>query len=333
MSYQAILAELKTKKYKPFYWLEGEEDYLIDQLTGYIEAEVLTPAEKEFNFTVFYGKDAAWADLINACRRYPMFSDWQVVILKEAQTMKDLDKLEPYFEKPLSSTILVVSYKWGKYDGRTRLAKLVKEKGSLLTTKRMDDRQLLVWIQEYLREKGYGISEKAVMLLIEHTGNELSRITNETDKLLLNLKRGTDINDQHIQDYIGISKEYNVFELQKALGNKDLVSVMKIIHYFQGNPKVAPLQMLLTLLYAYFNKVNQITHARAGSEYELSKEIGVPQYYFKDYAAASRIYGKGGSEKALLLLHEYNLKSIGIGSEGGNNPGLLKELVYKMMDC
>ncbi len=333
MTYAGILEELKEGRFKPFYWLEGEEDYPIDQLTGWLEENLLDPTEKEFNFTVFYGKDADWAQVINACRSYPMFSERQLVILKEAQTMKDLEKLEPYFEKPLSSTILVVCHKWGKYDGRTRLSRLAREHGSVLTTKKLDERQLQAWVLEYFTSKDYRIGPKALSLLIEHTGNEMSRIANEGAKLLLNLKPGIEISDQHIQDYIGISKEYNVFELQKALGAKDLLGSMKILHYFEGNPKVAPVQMLLTLLFSYFSKVYQINHTPPMDEYALCKAIGIPQFFYRDYATASRKYGKKGTEKALLLIHEYNLKSIGIGGDGNNGPGLMKELVYHLMQA
>lgn len=330
MSYESILKELKEKKYKPYYWLEGEEDFYIDQLAGYLEDQVLTPTEKEFNLTVFYGKDADWVALVNACRRYPMFAEKQVVMLKEAQTMKDLEKLEPYFEKPLSSTLLVVTHKWGKLDGRKRIAKLIKERGGLLTTKKYPDNQLPGWVAKYAADQGFLISEKAIILLVDHIGNELTRLANEIDKLLLNIKGKTKIDEQDVETYVGISKEYNVFELQKALGKKDLGKSMRILYYFQANPKAAPVEKILPVLYNFFNKVYLLLHSRTRNEKELAEEIGVELFFIRDYTVAARNFGLAGTEKALLLLHEYNLKNIGIDDDTGP-AGLMKELVFKML--
>ena len=185
MSVDKILNDWKKLKFKPVTWLEGEEEYYIDQVINYAEHKILTEAEAGFNLTVFYGKDADWAAVINACRRYPMFAERQVVLLKEAQQMRDLDKLEAYIEKPLTSTIFVVSYKEKKVDGRSKLAKLLKEKAELYTTKKMYDNQLPDWTNALIHSKGYEISQKALLLLVDHIGNDLSRIENEIDKLLV----------------------------------------------------------------------------------------------------------------------------------------------------
>src|SRR5580698_5253635 len=232
MSVEKILGDWKKAKFKPVYWLEGEEEFFIDQLVGFAEHRILTQAEAEFNLTVFYGKDADWASVINACRRYPMFSERQVVVLKEAQQLKDIEKLEAYIDKPLSSTIFVVAYKEKKVDGRSRLAKLLKEKAELFTTKKMYDNQLPEWTAELIRSKGYGISQKALLLLVDHIGNDLSRINNEVEKLLVNLAGRNQITEDDIERYVGISKEYNVFELQDAFARKDGVKAIRIIQYF-----------------------------------------------------------------------------------------------------
>src|SRR5215470_6449681 len=191
MSVEKILGDWKKMKFKPVYWLEGEEEFYIDQLVNYAEHKILTEAEAGFNLTVFYGKDADWTAVINACRRYPMFAERQVVLLKEAQQMRDIDKLEAYIENPLSSTIFVVSYKEKKVDGRTRLAKLLKEKGVVLSTKKLYDNQLPEWTDELVQSKGLSISQKALMLLVDHIGNDLSRIENEIDKMVINLGKRT----------------------------------------------------------------------------------------------------------------------------------------------
>jgi len=227
------------------YWLEGEEEYFIDKVLHYAEHSILSESEASFNLSVFYGRDANWADVMNACRRYPMFSERQVVLLKEAQFMRDIDKLEPYVESPLSSTILVIGYKDKKVDGRTRFAKVLKEKGVMITTKKMYDNQLPDWTQEMVASKGLTITPKAVALLVDHIGNDLSRIEKEIDKITVNLGTRTSINEDDIENFVGVSKEFNVFELQSALGAKDLPKAIRIIQYFEANPKAAPIQLIL----------------------------------------------------------------------------------------
>ena len=255
MSTEKILTDWKKNKFKPVYWFEGEEEYYIDQLVDVAEHHILTEAESGFNLSVFYGKDASWADVVNACMRYPMFGDKQVVILKEAQQMKELDKLEAYIEKPLTSTIFVVAHKEKKVDGRSKLARLLKEKGEVLTTKKMYDNELPAWTQEFIENKGYQPTQKAIHLLVDHIGNDLSRIANEIDKVILNLGKRTTITEDDIEAFVGISKEYNVFELQNAVGKKNLLKALQIVQYFESNPKAAPIQLVLPSLYSYFSKV------------------------------------------------------------------------------
>ena len=237
MSVEKIIGDWKKAKFKPVYWLEGEEEYYIDQLVNYAEHQILTEAEAGFNLTVFYGRDADWTAVINACRRYPMFAERQVILLKEAQQMRDIDKLEAYIEKPLASTVFVVAYKEKKIDGRSKLAKILKEKAELFTTKKMYDNQLPEWTSELIRFKGYGITQKALLLLVDHIGNDLSRINNEVEKLLVNLGDRNQITEDDIERYVGISKEYNVFELQDAFAKRDRAKAIRIIQYFESNPK------------------------------------------------------------------------------------------------
>ncbi|PUZ24485.1 DNA polymerase III, delta subunit [Chitinophaga costaii] len=330
MDYNDIIQEWKNKHYRPLYWLEGEEDFFIDQVTTFAEDKLLDEAEKGFNLTVLYGKDADWSTVVNACRRYPMFADKQVVILKEAQGMRDLLKLEAYIENPLSSTIFVVAHKQGKIDGRSKLSKIIKEKGVMLTTKKMYDNQLPAWVEAYVRGRGLAISQKAGILLVDHIGNDLSRIANEIDKLLVNLPEGKKIDESDIEKYVGISKEYNVFELQNAVGLKDGAKVMRIVQYFAANPKAGPIQMVIPALYNFFAKVNMIFGVKGG-EKEIAGALGVHPFFVKDYTAAARAYGADGSERAILLLHAYNLRSIGINDSGVADGELMKELLFKVM--
>ena len=331
MSVEKIISDWKKKVFKPVYWLEGEEEYFIDKAIDYAEHHILNESEASFNLSVFYGKDANWADVLNACRRYPMFAERQVVLLKEAQQMKDVEKLEPYIETPLSSTVFVISYKEKKLDARKKFAKLVKENGVLVTTKKMYDKDVPAWTQELVHSKGLTISPRGLALLVDHIGNDLTRIENEIDKLSVNLGKGTNITEDDIEKYIGVSKDYNVFELQAALAAKDLARTIRIIQYFEANPKAGPIQLILPSLYSFFSKVFMIFGAGTNDEKTIASSIGVNPYFMKDYMQAARLYSYPGVEKVLLLLHQYNLKSIGVGSTATEDASLMKEMVVKML--
>ncbi len=331
MSVEKIINDWKKGNFKPVYWLEGEEDFFIDKAIDYAEHNILNENESSFNLSIFYGKDANWADVINACRRYPMFAERQVVLLKEAQQMRDVEKLEGYIENPLSSTVFVVSYKEKKLDARKKFAKLVKEKGILLTTKKMYDRELPEWTQSLIHSKGLTISPKGLALIGEHIGNDLTRIENEIDKLSVNLGKRKNITEDDIEEYIGVSKEYNVFELQTAIATKDMSRCIRIIQYFEGNPKAGPIQLILPSLYSFFSKVFMVFGAGASDEKTVAAAIGVNPYFIKDYMTAARLYSYPGIENILLLLHQYNLKSVGVGSPNTDDASLLKELMVKIM--
>ena len=333
MSVEKIIGDWKKKNFKPFYWFEGDEEYYIDKAVSFAEQHILSESEASFNLSIFYGKDAAWADVINACRRYTMFAERQVVILKEAQQMKDIEKLEPYFENPLSSTIFIVAYKDKKLDARKKFSKLVKEKGVLVTTKKMYDNQLPEWTQELMKSKGLTISQKGLALLVDHIGNDLVRIENEVDKLTINLGKRTSVTEDDIENYIGVSKEFNVFELQSAMASKNLPAAIRIIQYFEANPKAAPIQLVLPSLYGFFNQVFMIFGAGTRDEKTIATTIGVNPFFVKDYIKAANLYSYSGIERNLLLLNQYNLKSIGIGDAGTEDASLLKEMAVKMMSA
>lgn len=333
MSAEKIIGEWKKKLYKPIYWLEGEENYYIDKVMDFAEHHILPESEASFNLTVFYGRDANWADVVNACCRYPMFAERQVVLLKEAQQMRDIEKLESYIEKPLASTIFVVSYKDKKVDGRSRLAKLLKERGVMLSTKKMYENQLPEWTSELIQSKGYRITQKALYLLVDHIGNDLNRIDNEVNKMLVNLATRKNITEDDIEKYVGVSKEYNPFELQDALAKKDVTKAIRIIQYFEANPKAGPIQLILPTLYNLFSKTYMIFGQSARDEKTIATNIGVNPYFMKDYLIAQKNYGYEGIENALLLLHAYNLKSIGVNDSGTSDASLLKELVIKLVNA
>ena len=331
MSVDTIIAAWKKKDFKPLYWLEGEEEYYIDKVIQYAEHEILPESEASFNLTVFYGRDANWTDVVNACRRYPMFAERQVILLKEAQFMKDIEKLEPYFETPLTSTILVIAYKDKKVDSRTKFAKMLKTKAVMVTTKKMYDNQLPDWVQQMVAAKGLNIAAKANALLVDHIGNDLSRLEKEIDKISVNLQGRKSISEDDIENYVGVNKEFNTFELQAAIGSRNMAKAIRIIQYFEANPKAAPIQLILPSLYSFFSKVFMIFGAPGNDEKAIASAIGVNPFFMKDYMQASKLYQYQGVERALLLLHQYNLKSVGINSSGATDAALLKEMVYKML--
>ncbi len=331
MSAEKIIADWKKKQFKPIYWLEGEEPFFIDQVVNYAEHHILTEAEAGFNLTIFYGKDADWASVVNACMRYPMFAERQVVLLKEAQQMRDLEKLENYIENPLPSTIFVVSHKEKKVDGRGKLAKLLKQKGEVLSTKKMYENQVPEWADKMVQQHGLTITQKALFLLVDHIGNDLSRIQNEIEKLAVNLGARKNISEDDIENFIGVSKEFNVFELQAAIAQKNLSKAIRIIQYFEANPKAGPIQMILPALYNFFSKVYMVYSVGSQDEKTIASALGVNPYFAKDYLGAARKYDFQGVEKILLLLHQYNLRGLGVNDGNTSDAGLMKEMAVKMM--
>ncbi|MGB8190637.1 MAG: DNA polymerase III subunit delta [Chitinophagaceae bacterium] len=332
MSAEKIITDWKKNKFKPLYWLEGEEEFFIDQVMEYAEHHILSEAEAGFNRVVFYGKDANWADVVTACRRYPMFAERQIVLLKEAQHMRDVEKLEIYIENPLSSTVFVVSYKEKKVDGRSKFAKLIKEKGEVFTTKKLYENQLPEWTSELVRSKGYTISNKALLLLVDHIGNDLSRMVNEIEKVLVNLNDRKNITEDDIEKYVGISKDFNVFELQEALCGKDMAKALRIVQYFEANPKAAPIQLVLPVLHSFFSKVFMVFSLSDRSENGLRPIFNNNIYSARQGLTAVKNYGYEGTERVILLLHHYNLRSLGVNDAGTEDASLLKEMIVKMVN-
>lgn len=331
MSGLTILSDWKKNVFKPLYWLEGEEEFYIDEVMDYAEKKILSKGDAEFNLSIFYGKDANWADVLNACRRYPMFAERQVVLLKEAQQMRDIEKLETYIEKPLVSTILVVSYKGKTIDGRSRISKLLKKYGEVFVSKKIYDNQLPSWTNGYVQSKGYQITPRALTLLVDHVGNDLNRIANEVEKLSINLGAEKNITEDDIEKYIGVSKEYNIFELQHAISKKDLAKAIRIIEYFDANPKAAPIQLVLPSLYNYFTKILVVYQMADKSERALRPVFYNNPFLIQQAMDMMMNYSYAEGEQVIMLLHHYNLKSVGIKNYGTSPGSLMKEMVYKII--
>ncbi len=334
-----IIKDLKNRKYKPVYLLHGEEPYFIDQVSDYVEHHLLSEAEKGFNQTVLYGKDTDVMTVLNASKRYPMMADYQVVLVKEAQEMKwgtesddkkTINPLQAYLENPLPSTILVLCYKYGKFDKRKKVYKAIEKSGLIFESTSLYDNKIPAWVEGYLTEKNYKINQQASLMLAEYLGNDLSKIANELDKLMLNVSAGQEITLKHIQDNIGISKEYNVFELQTALAKKDVVKTNQIINYFEANPKANPLVLVLGNLNNFFTKVLVYHYVRDKSPQNLAREMGVSPYFIKDYELAARSYPLGKTVQIISYLREYDVKSKGVESNTDAG-GLMKELMFKIL--
>jgi len=328
MDIKEIITSWKKKNFAAFYWFEGDETYFIDKLVNFAEHELLTPEEASFNLSVFYGKDANWADIINTCRKYPMFSERQVVLLKEAQHMdeRELEKLEPYFKEPLRSTVFIVAYKNKKVDKRKALSKSIAKYGQLTEFKKLYDNEVPAWIVSYLSGRGIRINAKAVNLLFDHIGNDLNRIVNEIDKLSLNLSGKTTIDEDDVEKYIGISKEYNIFELNAAIAYRDIPKAVRILNYIQSNPKPFPIQLTLPALYSGISRV----YAALGST-NINSLFYNNKYAVNQAKAMMDNYGRPGIEKMIILLHQYNLKGVGINDGNASHAELLKELVIRIM--
>jgi DNA polymerase-3 subunit delta len=339
MTAPEILKDLKNRKYKPLYLLHGDEPYFIDMIGNYIEHELLSDADKGFNQTIVYGKDTDIMTVLNAAKRYPMMADFQVVMVKEAQDMKwgkedddkkSIDPLLSYLEKPLPSTILVFCYKYSKFDKRKKTYKAIEKQGVVFESAELYDNKVPGWIEGFVSDKGYRISPQASALLAEYLGNDLSKVANELEKLMLNVNAGQEITPKEIQDNIGISKEYNVFELQTALGRKDVVKVNRIINYFEANPKANPMVVVLGTLNNYFSKVLRYHYAADKSPQGLARDLGVSPYFVKDYEQAGRTFNYGKTMQVISLLREYDLKSKGVESNTDAG-GLMKELMFKIL--
>ena len=331
-SFEQILTDLEKKQYKALYFLTGEEAYYIDQVSDYIQENVLNESEKTFNQTILYGKDTDAVTVMNTAKRFPMMSSHQVVIVKEAQELKDIDKLVHYVENPLNSTLLVLGYKYKKPDKRKKVFKSLIKNSVYLESKKLYDNQVPGWISGYLSSKNLSIEPKASVLLVEFLGSDLSKITNEIDKLIIVLGENEKIiTSSLIERNIGISKDFNNFELQNALGKRDVLKANRIINYFSNNQKNHPLVLTINTLYSFFSKILIYYWIKDKSKDNLAEQLGVRPFFVKDYVDAARNYNANQVIRIIEILREYDLKSKGYKGTVIGPGDLLKELIFKIL--
>lgn len=328
-----IVNEIKSGIIKPVYFFMGEEPYYIDKLTEYIEDNILSEEDKGFNQMVLYGKDVTVEEVVANAKRYPMMAERQVVIVKEAQELsRTIEKLENYAENPQPTTVLVFAYKYKTLDKRKKLIKNVAKNGVVFESKKMYENQVADWIKRVLSGKGYGIEPKAAAMLVEFLGNDLSRISNELDKLAIILPKGHTISPKDVEDNIGISKDYNIFELRKAIGERDQLKAYKIANYFAQNPKDNPLVMTTGLIFGFFSQLLQYHGLKDKSPGNVSKVLRVNPYFLKDYDIALRNYPMKKVSTIVAALRDIDVKSKGVGANAVSQHDLLKEMLVKIFN-
>jgi DNA polymerase-3 subunit delta len=331
-TYEEIISDLKKRIFRPVYFLAGEEPYYIDLITGYIEENVLNDAEKSFNQVVYYGEDTTIPSIIETSRRFPMMASHQVVIIKEAQALKKIDDLIIYVEKPLQSTILVLNYKYKVIDKRTKFYKALENHAVYFESSRLRDYQVPAWIEKYLMSRGIKIDPGASAMLTEYLGTDLHKIVNELDKLTITLPADKPlITTSLIEKNIGISKEYNNFELQKAVGEKDILKANMIVHYFADNPKDNPITLSIASLFSYFSKLLTYHYLTDKSKNNVAAALKVNPYFVKDYEISASKYNISKTVQVVSLLRTYDMKSKGYGDLSSEPGDLLKELVFKIL--
>jgi DNA polymerase-3 subunit delta len=326
-----IVADIKRKILKPIYFLMGEESYYIDHISDFIEKNVLDESEKGFNQQVMYGRDVTIEDIIAAAKRYPMMAERQVIIVKEAQDLsRTIENLASYAENFQSSTVLVLNYKYKTLDKRKKLYKIIAKNGLIFDSKKLYENQVSDWIRKVLNGKKYQIEPKAALMLIEFLGTDLSKISNELNKLILILPEGTIINDKHIEENIGISKDFNNFELRKAVGEKNILKANRIINYFAENPKNNPLVMTISLLNGFFTQLLFFHGLQDKSKKSVASALGINPYFVDEYFLASRNYPIQKVTSILSFLRDADMKSKGVGANQSQED-ILKELLFKIL--
>jgi len=333
MTQEDILNEIKKGFIKPIYFLWGDEPYFIDQISDYIEKNILNDAEKSFNQTVLYGRDVDIKDIISIAKRFPMMADHQVIIIKEAQDLsRNIDQLESYLDNIVPSTVLVFNYKYKKPDNRKTVFKKMAKVGVMFESKTLYDNQIPTWINLYLKARGYQIEPKAAAMLLEFLGTDLGRIANELSKLFIVLPKETAISAKNIEDNIGINKDYNNFELRKALGSKNVVKSNQIINYFAQNPKANPTVLTLSLLNNFFTQLLQLhSLPNKNDKTAVASLLKVSPFFVGDYMEAGKNYPMRKVSEIIGHLRDADMKSKGVGARDMDQSDLLKELIFKIL--
>ena len=345
-SFDEVLRDLRNKIYSPVYLLTGDEPYFIDRISDTIEKSVLDDNEKEFNQSILYGRECDPLQLVSTVKRYPMMANYQVVIVREAQEMKSLtgksrddgsddgkDEKNPlvnYFLNPLSSTVLVLCMKYKSPDKRTKLYKAIDKNGTVMVSKKLYDNQLAPWIQKFLESKKHKIQPKAAQLMADHLGNDLSRIANECEKLLISLKEGEEITSDLVAANIGISKDFNVFELQAALSSRDMLKANRIVNYFRANPKANPFVMTIAILFAYFSKILLYHTLQDKTSGAVAGALKISPGFAEEYRRAASVFSFEKTTEVISLLREYDLRSKGVNNAASEGD-LLREMIYRIL--
>lgn len=333
---EAILKEIRAKHYKPVYFIYGDEPYYIDLIADELEKNIVPESEKGFNQFIIYGKDADLASVLSYAKRYPFMAERQLVLVKEAHKLGGFDqkdqqsRLEEYANNPLTSTVLVFCFQ-DKADERRTHIKAFNKKGAVVQSKKLYDNKLPEWVTNYCHTHGVKISPKAVQMLVDNIGNDLKRLVSETQKMLINLKTGEGIDAELIEKYVGISKEYNVFEFQKALVMRDVYKSNKIANYFASNPKDNPLAPILIILYNFFSKVLLAHGSPDRSDHGLAALLSVNPFFVKDYTAAMRNYPVAKVARIIHFLRIADAQLKGVEGGAAKEGDLLKELVFKVI--
>ncbi|WP_035672245.1 DNA polymerase III subunit delta [Flavobacterium sp. 83] len=328
-----IVNDIKSGTIKPIYFLMGEEPYYIDKLSDYIEEKVLTEEEKGFNQTVLYGRDVSIEDIISTAKRYPMMAERQVVIVKEAQDLiRTIDKLESYAENPMPSTVLVFCYKYKTLDKRKKLTKLLAKHGVVYESKKLYENQVGEWIKRVLAGKKYSIEPKANAMLVEFLGTDLSKINNELEKLQIILPVGSTITPKHIEENIGFSKDFNVFELRKALGERNQLKAYTIAENFAQNPKDNPMVVTTSLVFGFFIHLLKYHGLKDKNPKNVAAVLGVNPFFLKEYDVALKNYPMKKVSQIVGALRDIDVKSKGVGANAMSQSDLLREMLYKIFN-
>ena len=330
---KALVNDIKNRKLKPIYFLMGDEPYYIDGVSDYIEKNVLSEEEKGFNQMVLYGRDVSIDDIVANAKRYPMMAEYQVVIVKEAQDLsRTIEKLVEYANNPQPSTILVINYKYKTIDKRKTLYKTLQKVGVVFESKKLYENQIADWIRRTLSSQNYTIVPKAAQMLVEFLGNDLSKISNELDKLKIILPKGTQITPEHVEVNIGISKDYNNFELRKAVGERDTLKAFQIINYFAENPRDNPMVVTVSLLFSFFSQLLHFHGLHDKSPRNVASSLKINPYFVNEYILAAKNYPMKKVSAVVSTLREFDVKSKGVGANALPQGDLLKEMLVRILN-
>jgi DNA polymerase-3 subunit delta len=331
VDHKQLIQSIKSKQFEKIYFLHGEEPYFIDLITDAIVENALEEHERDFNQSIIYGKEAEAGAIMADAKGFPMMAERRLVILKEAQDFRQIEELLPYFENPSDQTVFVVNYKYKNYDSRKKLLKSAQKQGVVFKSAKIPEYKLHDWISSFVKENGYGINPKASMLLAEFLGNDLSKISNELDKLKILVEEGTTINEVHIEENIGISKDYNVFELINAIGIRDISKANKIVDYFDHNPKATSIIPVISNTFNHFTKLMKIHFMENKTKEVVASSLRVPPFVANQLINSARIYNPKKIAANIAILHEYDLKSKGINNSSFSEGQLMKEMIYRLL--